>query len=169
MNEVSNASINASKHSSTDGKFLCFTLGKEKFAIPLLQVKEVLGNVETTSIPQAPPHFKGIMNLRGQVISVVDLRIKLKIGKPDITPETTIIIMDFAPLSLGVIVDSVDCVAMYEAKDISEPPDTDSTIKSDFITGVARADKALTLILDLKAMLNTNDYKVMKTSSAKAA
>ncbi len=155
-----------SERTEKDGKFLCFTLGKEKFAIPLLQVKEVLGNVETTAIPQAPPHFKGIMNLRGQVISVIDLRTKLKIGKPDITPETTIIIMDFAPLSLGVVVDSVDCVSMFEGKDLSDAPDTDSTIKSDFITGVARANDSLTLILDLKAMLNTSDYKTMKTQKA---
>lgn len=161
MNEVTNV-----KDSNSNGRFLCFTLGKEKFAIPLLQVKEVLGNVETTAIPQAPPHFKGIMNLRGQVISVIDLRTKLKIGKPDVTPETTIIIMDFAPLSLGVIVDSVDCVAMYEGKDISDPPDTDSSMKADYITGVARTENSLTLILDLKAMLNTNDFKVIKTQKA---
>jgi purine-binding chemotaxis protein CheW len=161
MSEVTNL-----RDSANGGRFLCFTLGKEKFAIPLLQVKEVLGNVETTAIPQAPPHFKGIMNLRGQVISVIDLRTKLKIGKPDITPETTIIIMDFAPLCLGVIVDSVDRVAMFESKELSEPPDTDSSMKADFITGVARTENCLTLILDLKSMLNTNDYKVIKANKA---
>lgn len=165
MSDIVN-NVNNTIKGDTSGRFLCFTLGKEKFAIPLLQVKEVLGNVETTAIPQAPPHFKGIMNLRGQVISVIDLRTKLKIGKPDITPETTIIIMDFAPLCLGVIVDSVDCVAMYEGKDLSEPPDTDSSMKADFITGVARTENSLTLILDLKAMLNTNDFKVIKNSKA---
>ena len=167
MSDVLNSGLGAAlKTSNADGKFLCFTLGKEKFAIPLLQVKEVLGNVETTAIPQAPPHFKGIMNLRGQVISVIDLRTKLKIGKPEVTPETTIIIMDFAPLCLGVIVDSVDCVAMFEGKDISNTPDTDSTIKSDFITGVARSENSLTLILDLEAMLNISDYKVLKNQKA---
>jgi len=164
---MSEVSSNTNVKGGTDNsRFLCFTLGKEKFAIPLLQVKEVLGNVETTSIPQAPAHFKGIMNLRGQVISVIDLRTKLKIGKPDITPETTIIIMDFAPLCLGVVVDSVDCVAEYEAKDLSDPPDTDSSTKADYITGVARANNVLTLILDLKAMLNTNDFKVIKGQKA---
>ncbi len=165
MSDVVN-DVATAKNLNADGKFLCFTLGKEKFAIPLLQVKEVLGNVETTSIPQAPPHFKGIMNLRGQVISVIDLRTKLKIGKPEITAETTIIIMDFAPLCLGVVVDSVDCVSMFEGKDISSAPDTDSTIKSDFITGVARGENSLTLILDLQAMLNTSDYKVIKNQKA---
>ncbi len=158
--------VTSLRDTANGGRFLCFTLGKEKFAIPLLQVKEVLGNVETTAIPQAPPHFKGIMNLRGQVISVIDLRTKLKIGKPDVTPETTIIIMDFAPLCLGVIVDSVDRVAMFESKELSEPPDTDSSMKADFITGVARTDNSLTLILDLKSMLNTNDYKVIKANKA---
>lgn len=151
------------------GRYLRFSLGKEKFAIPLLQVKEVIGNVETTAIPQSPSHFKGIMNLRGQVISVIDLRLKLQSGKPDQGHETTIIILDFAPLSLGVVVDSVDSVAAYEQRDICPAPDTDSNMRADFIKGVARDEKTLTLILDLRAALNAEDYKTLKNSPSKVA
>lgn len=147
------------------GRYLCFSLGKEKFAIPLLQVKEVIGNIETTPIPQAPPHFKGIMNLRGQVISVIDLRAKLKLGKPDSTTETTIIILDFDALSLGVIVDSVDSVVAYEGKDLSAPPDMELAGRTNYVIGVARSEKSLTLILDLKAVLNAEDFKAMSSQS----
>lgn len=151
------------------GRYLCFSLGKDKFAIPLLQVKEVIADVETTNIPQAPSHFKGIMNLRGQVISVIDLRVKLKAGKPEKTPETTIVILDLSPLVLGVIVDSVDSVIEYENEDISPAPDTESSLKADYIVGVARSEKSLTLLLNLRMVLNADDFKTMKAQGGKAA
>lgn len=149
------------------GRYLCFSLGKEKFAMPLLQVKEVIANIETTNIPQAPPYFKGIMNLRGQVISVVDLRAKLKVGKTDATPETTIVILDVNGLSLGVIVDSVNSVTSFDKSTISEPPIHDSTVKTDYISGVARNDKDLVLIIDLKLLLNSEDMSSLKLQQRK--
>ena len=163
------ATANHDTSTQAGGRFLCFSLGKDKFAIPLLQVKEVIAYVETTSIPQAPNYFKGIMNLRGQVISIIDLRLKLKCGKPDQTSETTIVILDLAPLSLGVVVDTVDSVMEFEGKDISDTPDTDSSLKISYITGVARTEGHLTLLLDLKAALNADDFKAMKTAGPKAA
>lgn len=150
-------------------RFLCFSLGKEKFAMPLLQVKEVIANTETTNIPQAASHFRGIMNLRGQVISVIDLRLKLKVGKPDITPETTIVILDVSGLSLGVIVDSVNSVTSFDNSMISEPPVHDTGTKTDYIFGVARHEKELTLLIDLKKVLNTEDLKTLKNQFGKAA
>lgn len=150
-------------------RYLCFSLGKEKFAMPLLQVKEVIANTDTTSIPQAAAYFKGIMNLRGQVISVIDLRVKLKVGKADITPETTIVILDVNGLSLGVVVDSVNSVTSFENSMISDPPVHDASTKTDYIFGVARHDKDLTLLIDLKKVLNTDDLKTMKSQSMKAA
>jgi purine-binding chemotaxis protein CheW len=150
-------------------RFLCFILGKEKFAMPLLQVKEVIANTETTNIPQAAPHFRGIMNLRGQVISIIDLRVKLKVGKPESTPETTIVILDVNGMSLGVVVDSVSSVTTFDSSNISEPPVHDSSAKTDYIFGVARHEKDLTLLIDLKKVLNTDDLKTMKSQTSKVA
>lgn len=151
------------------GRYLCFSLGKEKFAIPLLQVKEVIANTETTSIPQAPPYFKGIMNLRGQVISVIDLRAKLKIAHPEVNLETTIVILDIHGLSLGVIVDSVDSVMAYASDAISDPPDHDTSVKADYIVGIAREKDHLTLVLDLRKALNTDDMKSLRQQHKIAA
>lgn len=153
----------------TAGRYLCFSLGKDHFAIPLLHVKEVIADVETTTIPQAPNYFRGIMNLRGQVISVIDLRLKLKSSKNEKTAETTIVILDLAPLSIGVVVDSVDSVVEFEAADLSPPPDTESSLKADYIVGVARLEKSLTLLLDLKTILNADDFKAMKLQNNKVA
>lgn len=153
----------------SSSRFLCFSLGKEKFAMPLLQVKEVIANTETTNIPQAAPHFRGIMNLRGQVISVIDLRVKLKVGKPEITPETTIVILDVSGLFLGVVVDSVNSVTSFDNSMISEPPVHDSGAKVDYIFGVARHEKDLTLLIDLKKVLNAEELKSLKLQLSKSA
>lgn len=147
------------------GRYLCFSLNRERFAVPLLKVKEVLGNIETTPIPQAPSHFKGIMNLRGTVISVVDLRTKMQIKTNNPSAESTIIIFDLDSISIGVVVDSVDCVRSYETKDISPPPD----LKDNYITGVAKEENSLTLLIDIHSILNREDLKTLKSQSQKAA
>lgn len=139
------------------GRFLCFSLGKERFAIPLLQVKEVIANTDTTSIPQAPTYFKGIMNLRGQIISVIDMTCKLKIGQAEITPETTIIILDLNGLFIGVIVDSVDFVLDCDPNKISKPPDHEVGVKSEYIVGVVREKGSLILMIDMNLLMGTDD------------
>lgn len=151
------------------GRYLCFSLGKEKFAIPLLQVKEVIANTETTNIPQAPAYFRGIMNLRGQIISVVDLRTKLKIGKAEASSETTIIILDFMETAVGVVVDSVDCVVAYGPADISAPPDQAGLIKNEHLLGVAREKNSLVLIADIKAILGKDEFLKTKPQASKVA
>src|SRR4051812_20439300 len=112
----------AAKHPQSGERQLVFSLGAESFAIPLLSVKEVIAVPEVTPIPFAPAHFKGIMNLRGQVISIIDLRAKLGI-KPRVGGETSVIICDLAPICLGVIVDSIDCVVAPESTQMSDRPE----------------------------------------------
>lgn len=139
------------------GRYISFTLGSEKFAIQLLQVKEVIGNIDITPVPQSPAYYEGIMNLRGQIIPVIDLRIKLGIKK-GVTKEMTIIILDFHPHSLGVIVDSIESVNTYEADDISMADQDGLFIKSEYILGIAKKDKVLTIILHLQAILHASDF-----------
>jgi purine-binding chemotaxis protein CheW len=143
-------------------RFLAFTLCGEEYAVPLLKVKEVIALTEVTPVPYTPAHFKGIMNLRGQVISVIDLRIKFKMSKTDVTQETAIIILDLEPLSFGVIVDSIDSVLAVETENLRPPPDVESQIKNDYITGVTRKDDKLVLILDIDRTLNVDDLKLLK-------
>lgn len=139
------------------GRYISFTLGGEKYAIQLLQVKEVIGHIAITRVPQSPAYYEGIMNLRGQVIPVIDLRVKLGINKGT-AKEMTIIILDFQPHSLGVIVDSIESVNSYEPADISMADQEGLFIKSEFILGIAKKEKSLTMILDLQAILHTSDF-----------
>lgn len=146
-------------------RYLSFSLGQEDYAIPLLEVREVIAITETTSVPYAPPHFLGIMNLRGQVISIIDLRKKFGI-KPKETAETAIIICDLGAVSLGVVVDSVNAVLLANASEISERPEIDNSKRTEFITGVYRKDNKLILLLDIAKALSLEDQKAISQNAA---
>jgi purine-binding chemotaxis protein CheW len=152
----------------TSERYLAFSLKKEQYAIPLLQVKEVIGMTEATPIPNSPPYFRGIINLRGLVISVIDLRLKLQLDKPENGPETSIIILDLNNLCLGVIVDSINSVLALNREDISPAPDATSA-KDQYLTGVARKDNRLTLLLDIRSTLNVDDLTALKSAAQKQA
>lgn len=140
-------------------RFLVFSLGQEQYGVPLLQVKEVLGITEITPIPSMPAFFKGIMNLRGQVISVIDLRAKLNIKKIDYGAETVIVILDLFPFSIGVIVDSVDSVLSLIEAEITPPPEVEFDPQLSYIQGVARKDKNLILLFNIEKALGMDALK----------
>lgn len=142
-------------------RFLSFSLGKEQYAIPLLSVKEVIAVPEITPIPHTPPHFLGLMNLRGQVISVIDLRHKLGI-KSETGAETSIIICDLDPLCVGVVVDSINSVLAPEPSQISEPPPVQSTKNVDYITGVCKIEQDLVVLLHIGKALSVEDMRHIK-------
>ena len=141
-------------------KYICFSLGHEKYAMPLLTVKEVIRVPEITSVPQTAPHFLGIMNLRGQVISIMDLRKKLNLKESE-SPETTVMILNFGKNLLGVVVDSVNYVVTLLDSEISEKPVVSSIHNTDYLTGVYRKDNELILILDIAKALSVEELKQM--------
>ncbi len=145
-------------------RYLSFALGEEDYAIPLLSVKEVIAVPEITPIPFSPSHFLGIMNLRGQVISVIDLRAKLQV-KAVKSAETAIIICDLSPLCLGVVVDSINSVLAPTADELSGRPDIQSQKNPDYITHVCRRDKKLILFLDVAKTLGVEDLQVAARGS----
>lgn len=157
---------NALETSTEASRFLIFSLCGEQYAVPLLNVKEVIALTDITPVPYSPPHFKGIMNLRGQVISVIDLRLKLRMAKADTSAETAIIILDLSPLSLGIIVDSVESVLAVDQKEIQPPPDVGSGSNTNYIRGVTRKDKKLILLLDIERTLSVEDLRAMKSQNA---
>lgn len=149
-------------------RYLNFSLGIEEFAIPLLTVKEVIAIPETTPIPHTPAHFLGIMNLRGQVISVIDLRKKFSIS-PKKTEENSVIILDLKTEFLGVVVDSVTSVLAIKNSEISEKPMIESSRSTEYITGVFRKTEQLVLLLDIFKALSHDDKAAMQKSVTKAA
>jgi purine-binding chemotaxis protein CheW len=152
--------------SSDLDRYLAFSLGAEEYAIPLLKVREVIAVPEVMPTPYAPSHFLGIFNLRGQVISLVDLRLKLGI-KPKEHSETTVIILDLGDSALALVVDSVNSVINPGAEDLSDPPSMESTKQVGFVTRVYRKEGQLILILDIEKTLNKDERNLI--TKAKAA
>lgn len=144
-------------------RYLCFKLGQEEYGIPLLFVKEVIALPEVTRVPQTPSYFLGIMNLRGQVISVIDLRLKLSI-KPTESQETSVIICDVKPNSIGIVVDSVNSVISPTSEQIAEKPTIQNQKGSDYITSIYRDSNRLILLLDISKTLSTGDYQTIALS-----
>lgn len=149
-------------------RHLSFSLGDEEYAVPLLSVKEVIAIPEITPVPHTPPYFLGIMNLRGQVISVMDLRLKLGI-KANPGAETTIIICDLKPYSIGLVVDSVNSVLNPVAERLNAKPEIQSNRPTDYITGVYQNGEELVLFLNIAKTLNLDDQKAVQSAAKKAA
>lgn len=139
------------KKSDLKDRYLTFCLKEEVYAIPLLEVKEVIEVSTATPIPNAPSYLKGIINLRGQVISIIDFRTKLKMPPGEVTPKSAIIILDLnGEQTFGVIVDRLQSVITIEDNKIQEAPYKND----DYIVGVYNHQDSLTLILDINQILN---------------
>jgi purine-binding chemotaxis protein CheW len=131
-----------------------FTLDREEFAIPVTQVREVIRVGEITRVPQAPSHVRGVANLRGRILAVVELRTRLGLEPAVITPRSRIIVVEVGDRVLGLLVDAVLQVAKVPADTVTGAPDEVLTPQTDYITGVARWNSRLIILLELdKALL----------------
>jgi purine-binding chemotaxis protein CheW len=147
------------------GRYLAFSLGAESFAVPLLSVREVIAMPEVTPVPHTPAHFLGIMNLRGQIISVIDLRTKFKFKTQSTqSDETAVVICNLNGVTLGVVVDSVNYVLTVDSKQIQDKPQIERSVKSEYILGVTQKDDKLVLLVDLAQALDVSDYTAAKAA-----
>ncbi len=156
---------NASNQDITE-RFLEFSLGNENYAIPLLTVKEVIPVPETTEIPNSPKYFIGIMNLRGQIISVIDLRKKLKVQSQKNNPEEAVVIINIGTIGLGVIVDSINRVLTLGRSDFSEIPEIETQVNAKYIKGIYHKESHLTVLLDIAKSLDLSDFEIVEKQVA---
>ena len=146
---------------TNNDKFLEFSCGNEKFAIPLMKVREVIGVPETTPTPFSPDYYLGIMNLRGKILSIVDLCQKLQIKAEGTSEENAVIIVDIEGVILGLKVDSVDKVVFPEAGSYVQPEQIKTGTKNGFINGVFRVDQNLVIIFDLTKILTGEELQFL--------
>ncbi len=145
-------------------KYLEFSLGTEHYGVPLLTVREVISKPETTIIPNAPTYFVGIMNLRGQVISVIDLRKKLAIKSKASNSEEAVIIVQVENVQLGLVVDSIDRVLeITSLEQVTEMPEINTQINAKFVQSVFKEKNHLTIFLKLSEVL---DVQILNKSKA---
>src|SRR5579864_9261992 len=134
------ANSTSQKTDQRAGKYLTFRLGNEEFAIQVLHVREIMGIQEITAVPQTPGYVKGVLNLRGKVIPVVDLRLKFGMRELEYTQRTSIIVVQIErsarKLQIGIIVDGVSEVLTLQAGDIEDTPDFGSGEETPYILGM---------------------------------
>ncbi len=149
----------ASSKGARKNKHLIFTLGELKFGIPLSQVKEIIGMMHITPIPDAPPFFRGIINLRGRVISVVDLKSKLSLAKKATdSKKPCVLICEWGSTVLGSVVDDIVEVQGYEEHEIEHAIDIQDCLSREYIMGVAKhKGQDMVLLLDLAKVLKVED------------
>ena len=143
------------------GKYLTFALTDEEYGLPVLRVREIIKMMDITEVPQVPPHIKGVLNLRGKVIPVIDLRLKFGFAKAEGSSRTCIIVVEVAlatsRVMMGIIVDHVLEVLNIVADEIEQTPEFGDRVCTDYMKGMAKVKGTVKILLDLDRVLGTDD------------
>jgi purine-binding chemotaxis protein CheW len=157
--EVMDQALNAM--ASKEGKYLTFTLDREEYGIGILKIKEIIGMMPVTAVPQTPEYVKGVINLRGKVIPVVDLRLRFGMESMEYNERTCIIVVEIKGQSgnvlIGTVVDSVSEVLNIKGTDIEDTPTFGSKLNTDYILGMAKMEGGVKILLEIDRVLNAEE------------
>jgi purine-binding chemotaxis protein CheW len=147
------------------GKYLTFALGKEEYGLEILKVREIIGYMDITAVPRTPPYVKGVINLRGQVIAVLDLRSKFAMETAQKTEETCIIVVEIRhggrKLSTGIVVDHVSEVLDIPGESIEDAPSFGAAVDTDFILGMGKIGESVKILLDIDRVLGDEEIEAI--------
>jgi purine-binding chemotaxis protein CheW len=155
------------KSDDRGGKYLVFHLGREEFGIRVLKVREIMGIQDITAVPQTPAHVKGVINLRGKVIPVVDLRLKFGLPQQEYTARTCIIVVQVRgeagqPMLMGIVVDGVAEVLNLAAADIEDTPDFGDGTDTPYLLGMAKVKGKVKILLEIEQVLGGADLAALR-------
>ena len=147
------------------GKYLTFRLAHEEYGLEILKVREIIGLMIITPVPRTPEYVRGVINLRGKIIPVVDIRTKFGMARAEDTEETCIIVVDVlrsgTPVQMGILVDSVSEVLDIAGSDIEETPAFGTSIDTDFILGMAKAKGSVKILLNIEDVLTQRELEAV--------
>jgi purine-binding chemotaxis protein CheW len=150
------------------GEYLTFALANEEYGLEILKVREIIGYIDVTAVPQTPSHIKGVINLRGQVIPVIDLRSKFGMATAQVTEQTCIIVVEITQsgrkFNTGIVVDRVQEVLDIAGQDIEEAPQFGSSVKTDFILGMGKIGERVKILLDIDKVLGKEELAHLANS-----
>jgi purine-binding chemotaxis protein CheW len=139
------------------GKYLTFSLAGEEYGVPVLKVREIIKMMDITVVPQVPAHVRGVINLRGKVITVIDLRLKFGFDAQEQTDETAIVVVevrvDSGKVLMGIVVDSVSDVLNIQGDEIENTPAFGDRVETDYLSGMAKVKGRVKILLDLDRAL----------------
>ena len=153
--------------SEREGKYLTFSLADEEYGIGILKIKEIIGMMPITSVPQTPAFVKGVINLRGKVIPVIDLRLRFGMGEIDYTDRTCIIVVEIDGASgvvlIGSVVDAVSEVLNIKGEEIEDTPTFGAKLDTEYILGMAKMEGGVKILLDIDKVLSTEEISDLET------
>ena len=147
------------------GKYLTFVLNGEEYGLEILRVREIIGLMDITAVPRTPEYVKGVINLRGKVIPVVDLRLKVGMPETERTDETCIIVVDIGEVEMGVIVDRVSEVLDIAGEDIEDPPSFGARVNTEYILGMGKLNDRVTILLDVSKLLTQAEMTALESTN----
>jgi purine-binding chemotaxis protein CheW len=142
-------------------EYLTYTLGPEEYAIDILKVQEIRGYEPPTTIANAPDFLKGVINLRGTIVPIVDLRVKFNVGKADYTPFTVVIILNIGSRVVGIVVDSVSDVTMLRQEQIRPAPEFAATVDTKYINGLCTLDERMLIVVDIERLMLSSEMALV--------
>jgi len=149
------------------GKYLTFHLAREEFAIQVLRVREIMGMQDITAVPQTPAYMKGVINLRGKIVPVIDLRLKFGFPEVEATSTTCIIVVQLKSgreiLLMGLLADAVSEVSNFTAGDIEDTPDFGNGVSTPYLLGIAKVKGSVKILLNIDEVLSTTEVQNLES------
>ncbi len=143
--------------SSRSLEFLAFRLGREEYGLNILKVQEIRGYESVTHIANTPDHIKGVINLRGLIVPIIDMRIKLNLGEPTYDQFTVVIILNTVDSVIGMVVDSVSDVIALDAQQIKPAPDMGTALDTGYLIGLGTIDQRMLILVDIDKILSAEE------------
>ena len=147
-------------------EFLSFTLGQEEYGIDIQKVQELRGYDAVTRIANVPEHIKGVVNLRGIIVPIVDMRIKFKLGTPSYDQFTVVIILNLASRVMGMVVDSVSDVITLAPEQIKPAPELGSALDTGYLIGLGTLDERMLILVDIDKLMTSDDMGLIERIAA---
>ncbi len=152
-----------------EGKYLTFMMAEEEYGIGILKIKEIIGMMPITSVPQTPEFVKGVINLRGKVIPVMDLRLRFEMEAIDYTDRTCIIVVEIEGsggiVQIGIVVDAVSEVLNIKGEAIEDTPTFGTKLNTDYIHGMAKIDDVVKILLDIDRVLSNEEINLLERAA----
>lgn len=149
-------------------EYLAFSLGGEEYAVNILQVQEIRAYERVTRIANMPAFIKGVMNLRGAVVPVVDLRVRFNVGSAEYGASTIVIVINIGARTIGMVVDGVSDVVTLKAADLRAAPQIAGVLTAEFLEGVAILDKRMLIIVDINGLMSSKEMGLLESTAAAA-
>lgn len=147
------------------GEYLTFTLGQEEYGIDILKVQEIRGYEQPTTIANAPAFLKGVINLRGVIVPIVDMRIKFNLGEPTYDQFTVVIILNIGRRVVGMVVDGVSDVIQLDSENLRPAPEFSATLDNRHIMGLGTVEERMIIVVDIERLMSSPEMALMDADS----